>query len=208
MELNWFWEALLIFFVGTFILRVGGRKSISQMTMAQIVVMIGLGSLIIQPITGRGLLITFLAALVLVVVMVIVEYFEVKVDMLENIFSGKAVMIVENGQPIIKDLKKQRLSIDRVEMRLRQAGITSMEDVLYATIEVNGELGYELKDNKKPVVKEDLDKLMNEISLLKAALGINTDNQGGQNQNQAQNQKNNIFKEVKTKQFEGDGKEP
>lgn len=31
MELDWIWKSILIFFVGTFILRIGGRKSISQM---------------------------------------------------------------------------------------------------------------------------------------------------------------------------------
>jgi uncharacterized membrane protein YcaP (DUF421 family) len=35
MELNCIWQTILIFFVGTFILRVGGRKSISQMTISQ-----------------------------------------------------------------------------------------------------------------------------------------------------------------------------
>lgn len=65
MELNWIWQSILIFIVGTFILRVGGRKSISQMTISQTIVMIGLGSLLIQPVTGKGLLITFVVAFIL-----------------------------------------------------------------------------------------------------------------------------------------------
>ncbi|WP_291299959.1 YetF domain-containing protein [Desulfosporosinus sp. BICA1-9] len=38
---------------------------------------------------------------------------------------------------------------------MRQVGISSIEDVQYGTIEVSGQLGYSLKDNKKPLTKED-----------------------------------------------------
>ncbi|EPY2276972.1 DUF421 domain-containing protein [Clostridium sporogenes] len=200
MDLNWIWQAILIFIVGTFILRVGGRKSISQMTISQTIVMIGLGSLLIQPVSGRGLLITFLIALILTVLMIITEYLEIKVDFLETLFSGKAVIVVENGKPNIKNLKKLRMSIDRLETRLRQAGISSIEDVKYATIEVSGQLGYELKDNKKPITQEDFIKLMSEVSQMKTMIINNT--------TPKLNEKNNIFQEINSEKFERNKNEP
>ncbi|MVX65364.1 DUF421 domain-containing protein [Clostridium chromiireducens] len=46
------------------------------------------------------------------------------------------------------------MTIDRLETRLRQAGISStissINDVKYVTIEVSGQLGYELKYDKEP----------------------------------------------------------
>jgi uncharacterized membrane protein YcaP (DUF421 family) len=202
MNLDWIWHAILIFFVGTFILRIGGRKSISQMTIAQTIVMIGLGSLLIQPITGNGLFITFLAALILSILMIITEYLEVKVDFLENLFSGKSIMVVENGVPNIKNLKKLRLSIDKLETRLRQAGISSITDVKYATIEVSGQLGYELMDNKKPLSKEDFNSLMSEICQMKDMIVNSKPADNSKNEN------NNIFQEINNKKFEGNKKEP
>lgn len=202
MNLDWIWQAALIFIVGTFILRLGGRKSISQMTISQTIVMIGLGSLLIQPVTGRGLLITFLVAFILTVLMMISEYLEVKVDFLETLFTGKSVIVIENGKPNIKNLAKLRLSIDKLETRLRQVGISSIEDVKYATIEVSGQLGYELKDNKKPLTQEDFKKLISEISQIKAMVGSNM------NKNSNQNEKNNIFEEINNKKYEGNKNEP
>ncbi|WP_291637977.1 DUF421 domain-containing protein [Clostridium sp.] len=202
MELNWIWQTILIFIVGTFIIRVGGRKSLSQMSISQTIVMIGLGSLLIQPVAGKGLLITFLVAFILTLLMMITEYIEVKVDFLETIFSGKAVMVIENGEPIIKNLRKIRLSIDKLEIRLRLAGISSIEDVKYATIEVSGQIGYELKDNKKPLTQEEFLKLMSEISQLKAVVGNYINTQTNQEQN------NNIFEEINSKKYEGDKNEP
>jgi len=217
MDLSWIWHAILIFIVGTIILRIGGRKSISQMTIGQTIVMIGLGSLLIQPVSGKGLLVTFAVALLLTLLLVITEYIEIKVDILETVFSGKAVIVIENGEVNIKNLKKLRLSIDKLETRLRQAGISSIDDVQYATIEVSGQLGYELKDHKKPLTKGDLMMLMEEISLIKQAvrsgmgydpnLNQNLNLKSNQNQNQNQNQ-NNIFSEINSKMFEGNKKEP
>ncbi len=196
MELNWAWQATLIFFVGTIILRVGGRKSISQMTIAQVIVMIGLGSLLIQPVAGKGLFITFAVAFLMTVLMIFTEYLELKVDFFENIFTGKAVVVIEDGKPNIKSLRKLRLSIDMLETRLRQSGISSIEDVKYATLEVSGQLGYELKDNKKPITKEDFSALMAEIWQIQQVIGQNT-------KLPEKSQNNNIFEEIKAKKFEG-----
>ncbi|KMT22529.1 DUF421 domain-containing protein [Clostridium cylindrosporum] len=200
MDLNWIWQATLIFIVGTFILRIGGRKSISQMTISQTIVMIGLGSLLIQPVSGKGLLITFLVALVLTILMMLTEYLEVKIDFLETLFSGKSVIVIENGKLNMKNLRKLRMSIDKLETRLRQAGISSIEDIQYATIEVSGQIGYELKNNKKPITQEDLAKIMNEISQLKTLISSSSNSQPAIS--------NNIFEEINTKKFEGNRNEP
>lgn len=200
MELGWLLKSILIFVVGTFILRLGGRKSISQMTISQTIVMIGLGSLLVQPVAEKGLLVTFAVALTLVILMVISEFLQIKLDMLETIFSGKAVIVIEDGILKLENLKKLRLTVDKLETRLRQVGITSIDDVKHATIEVSGQLGYELKDNKKPLTREDFMILMDGILEFKDGLLINESNNN--------NPKNNIFKEITENKFEGDINEP
>ncbi|WP_161223038.1 DUF421 domain-containing protein [Clostridium beijerinckii] len=172
------------------------------MTISQTVVMIGLGSLLIQPITGNGLFITFLAALLLSCLMVLMEYLEIKVDFLETLFSGKAVIVIENGKLNITNMRKLRLTIDRLETRLRQAGISSIDDVKYATIEVSGQIGYELKDDKKPLTREDFRILVSEISEMKKVIEFNM-----MKQNKT-SEKNNIFQEISSKKFEGNKREP
>lgn len=200
MELDWIWKVVIIFFVGTFILRVGGRKSISQMTISQTIVMIGLGSLLVQPLAGKGLIITLLSAFFITLVMVITEYVEIKFDFLENLFIGKSVIVIEDGNINLDNLKKIRLSIDMLETRLRQVGISSIDDVKYATIEVSGQLGYELKENKKPITKGELQKLSNDIYELKKYISNNLILQS--------DNKNNIFTEIETRKFEGNENEP
>jgi uncharacterized membrane protein YcaP (DUF421 family) len=180
-DLNWIWQTVLIFYGGRIILRFGGRKSISQMTITQVVVMIGFGSLLIQPIAGKDIFRTLAVGLIITLMMIITEYLEMKFDILETISTGKAKIVIENGILNIKNLRKLRMSVDRLETRLRQSGISSIEDVKYATIEVSGQLGYELNENKKPITKEDFNLLMSEISQLKKFIGMNTNLHANEN---------------------------
>lgn len=154
------WQTVGVIVLGTLLLRIAGRKSISQMTMAQVVVMIGIGTLLIQPISGHGYWPTFVFALILVAGMMVIEYLGLKSNIFETIITGKSVLVIENGQLILKNMRRLRLTTDKLEMRLRQAGISSISDVEWATIEVSGNLGYQLKLEKQPATKEDIQRLI------------------------------------------------
>lgn len=199
MELGWIWKSGLIFIIGTLILRLGGRKSISQMTISQTIVMIGLGSLLVQPVANKGLFVTFGAALILVILMLVSEFLQVKLDFVETFVSGKAIVVVEDGILDIKELKKIRLTVDQLETRLRQVGIDSIKDLKYATIEVSGQLGYELKEEKKPLTQGDFLSIMEEFySIDKQQINKKLEEKG----------KNDIFEEINQEKFEGNDKEP
>ncbi len=56
MDINWIWQTLLIFVVGVLLLRISGRRSISQMKIPEtVIMMVAIGTLLIQPVTGKGL---------------------------------------------------------------------------------------------------------------------------------------------------------
>lgn len=164
MNLHWIWQTILIFIVGVFLLRISGRKSISQMTIPETVIMIAIGTLLIQPVTGMGIGITFGVATILVITLLITEVLQLKSDRLETLITGKALPVIENGMIHEKNLRKLRLTVDKLEARLRQAGIANITDLQYATIEINGRIGYQLKPEKQPATKEDLQKLIQTLS--------------------------------------------
>ncbi|GAA4061204.1 hypothetical protein GCM10022410_05320 [Amphibacillus indicireducens] len=130
--------------------------------------------------------------------MIATEYIEMKFDLTETISTGKAKIVIENGQLNIANLKKLRMSVDRLETRLRQSGITSIEDVKHATIEFSGLLGYELQEDKQAATKAEIKELLDEITHLKQALGVMM------KPAKQERQSSNIFTEVKNKQFEGE----
>jgi uncharacterized membrane protein YcaP (DUF421 family) len=169
MDLNWIWKSILIVLAGTLLLRIAGRKSISQMTLAQTVIMIGIGSLLIQPLAGKNIWTTIIVGAILVVTLVVMELLQVKFDKVEKFITGRAKVLINNGNLDEKGLKKVRLTVDQLEMKLRQNNVSSLQDVKWATLEPNGQIGFELKEEAKPALNKDirlLQQQMNQILML------------------------------------------
>ena len=160
MDLSFIWQSFLLIMAGILLLRIAGRKSISQMTLAQTVVMVSIGTIIVQPIVGKSVIKAIIGAAIFVTSLVILEYLQLKFNILEKFITGKSKIVIENGALNIKNLKKLRLTVDQLEMRLRNQGITKIEDVKMATIEPNGLLGYELNDHAKPLTIGEFQKLL------------------------------------------------
>ncbi|MCJ8008778.1 DUF421 domain-containing protein [Lederbergia wuyishanensis] len=160
MDLDMIWKVLVIFAIGTLFLRISGRKTISQMTMPEAIIMIAFGTMLIQPVTSKSIWTTMIVGAIFILALVVTELIQVKSDLLETIISGKSVVVVEKGKLNEKSLKKLRLTVDKLEERLRQLGIASINDLEMVTVEVNGKLGYTLKPEKQPATKEDIQALI------------------------------------------------
>ncbi|WP_420976490.1 DUF421 domain-containing protein [Bacillus vallismortis] len=159
--MNFAWQALILIVSGIILLRISGRKSISQMTLAQTVVMISIGTIIVQPIIETSLWKTLVAASIFTVALILMEWFQVKANWMEKFLTGKAKLVIEDGKLHVENMKKLRLTVDQLEMRIRIHGVSSIKDIKHATIEANGQIGYELQDDKKPLTMGDFKKLMN-----------------------------------------------
>ncbi|MGQ9010185.1 DUF421 domain-containing protein [Bacillus stercoris] len=180
--MNFTWESLVLIVAGVILLRISGRKSIAQMTSTQTVVMISIGTIIVQPIIEYSLFKTLIAAAIFTITLIVMEWIQMKSNIIEKMLTGKAKIVIENGQLHIENLKKMRLTADQLEMQLRLHGVTAIQDVKIATLEANGQLGIELTDDAKPLTVRDLKKLIHPDF-------INKDGQ-------AQSGNQNIFDEV------------
>lgn len=153
------WKALVLIIVGMLVLRLVSRKSISQMTIPTTIAMISIGTIIVQPIADHSILITIVAAAVFIIVLILVEWLQVRWNAFERLIKGPAVIVIAEGQLQPKNLRKLRLTVDELEMSLRGQGISRLSDVKTATIEPNGQLGYELQDSAKPVTMAQVEAL-------------------------------------------------
>ncbi|MFD1018281.1 DUF421 domain-containing protein [Thalassobacillus hwangdonensis] len=158
--MNFILQSIIMVFAGILLLRIAGRKSISQMTLAQTVVMISIGSIIIQPIIETSVWRTIIAASIFVGALILMEYLQVRFNFIEKFITGKSKIVIENGELNVDNLKKLRFTVDQLEMRLRQQGISNMKDIKTATLEPNGQLGYELIPEARPLTVGEFKKLM------------------------------------------------
>lgn len=153
-------KCCLIVVAGILLLRMSGRKSISQMTIGSTVVMLMIGSVLASPITTNGLWSMAVIVAVAIGTLVAIEVLELKSKVVARFISGRALLVIENGEIITDNLRRLRIPIDKLHMRLRLVGINDVSVVKKATIEVNGQLGYELIDEAKPMTKAQFHTIM------------------------------------------------
>ncbi|MBP1895939.1 hypothetical protein PAEVO_15870 [Paenibacillus sp. GM2FR] len=184
------WKSLVLIIFGMLMLRISGRKSISQMTIPTTITMISIGTIIVQPIANESILLTIVAAIVFISVLILVEILQVRWNRFEKWIKGPAIVVIEGGQLVIHNMKKLRLTVDALEMKLRQQGISKLSDVKTATIEPNGQLGYELHDSAKPVTLSQLENLLSKyLNGIVSGSDALTPN--------LQNQETDLFNEIK-----------
>lgn len=199
MDFNWIWQAALIVVIGTFLLRIAGRKTISQMTLAETVLMISIGTLLIQPVTSKSVWLSFAVGAVLVITLLVMEYGQLKSDGLEKMITGKSKVLIENGTLNEKTMAKMRITVDQLEMNLRQKNVKSISDIEWATLEPSGKLGFTLKQHAQPATKKDIRQLQDSINqLLTTQMQLKQLTQSLSDTNMQFDQAN-IFKEVKDK---------
>ncbi|MCM3781557.1 DUF421 domain-containing protein [Neobacillus mesonae] len=191
MNLYWeeLWKSLLLILFGMLLLRISGRKSISQMTIPTTITMISIGTIIVQPIANENILITGIAAIVFILVLILVEFLQVRWNGFEKWIKGPAIIVIDDGQLELHNLKRLRLTVDALEMKLRLKGISKISDVKTATIEPNGQLGYELQDWAKPVTAAQIENLLS-----KYFYGVESGSEV--TKSNSENQETNLFNEI------------
>nr|WP_242061888.1 YetF domain-containing protein [Cytobacillus firmus] len=162
--------------------------------------MIAVGSLIIQPVGDRNIWITMVITFLMVLTLISIEYVVLRSNALETFIYGKSLLVVENGQINEGNLKKLRLTVDMLEVRMRQQNIPHFSDLKWATIESNGQLGYMLKSDKQYATKED-------IQMLKSLIESNQSNSRNEISKTQPSASDNIFTEVKNRKHKEKPKE-
>ncbi|MEK4663183.1 DUF421 domain-containing protein [Priestia sp. FSL H7-0729] len=163
--MDWIWKSVLLVLIGMILLRIAGRKSISQMSVATTVIMISIGTTIVQPIANHELGKAIGSASVFILTLLVVEQLQLKFNIFERLMSGSSKIVVEDGKVIIPNLKRMRYTMDQLEMHMRQNGITSVDDLETATVEPNGQLGYVLKRHARPVTIGDLEEILRSYAI-------------------------------------------
>ncbi|WP_339236180.1 DUF421 domain-containing protein [Paenibacillus sp. FSL R5-0517] len=197
--MDWIWKSVLLVLIGMILLRIAGRKSISQMSVATTVIMISIGTTIVQPIANHELGKAIGSASIFIVTLLVVEQLQLKFNIFERLMSGSSKMVVEDGKVIIPNLKRMRYTMDQLEMHMRQNGITSVDDLESATVEPNGQLGYVLKRHARPVTIGDLEEILRSYAMTGSSSATAEPKQQQNNSSNSSTHNNNstdIFQEV------------
>lgn len=156
-------KPIVLYIVAVFLLRITGRRSIAQMTISQTILMLSLGHIIVEPFADKDIKKTVIVAIILTIMLIIFEIAEYYSKRLEKVLIGKEKVIITDGIIDKENMKKLRLTGAELYSRLRQKGIKKIQDVKKATLEPNGELGFELTKAAEPITVKDMEYILNKI---------------------------------------------
>jgi uncharacterized membrane protein YcaP (DUF421 family) len=160
--MNYIWESVAIVFTGFCLIRIAGKKTVNEMSGLEIITILTIGSTTGHAISETGLIKTILALCAVVALLIFIQFLTTKFNMIERVLIGKSTPVIKDGKIIPNNLKKLRITVDQLEAKLRENGISSITDVKNASIEITGQIGYELMKHAKPVTIGDLETILNQ----------------------------------------------
>ncbi len=139
-------------------LRLMGKRQIGQLQPAELVITILLSEMAATPMQDNDIpmLNTLVSISVLTALEIIMSALSLKSSRLRNLLQGHSVIVVKDGVPDEKQLRRLRFSVDDLLEALRQKDVFDISQVKYAVAETDGSLSVLLKSEDQPLTAADM----------------------------------------------------
>lgn len=137
-------RAVVLYVFIVFVMRVIGRRELSSMTPFDLVLLIILGDAIQQGLTQDDYSVTgaILAVATIATLQVLTSYLSYRSKKARTVLEGDPIVLVDHGQIVQGNLKRERMTEDEVAEEMRQQQIASLDEVEWAIIEANGSISF------------------------------------------------------------------
>ena len=137
-------RAIFVFGFLYLLLRVMGRRELSSLSPADLVLLIVLGDAVQQGLTQDDYSLTgaVLAVGTIALLQVGTSYVNFKFPRMRAILDGEPLVIVQDGTFIKRNMDRERLTEADVVEAARRESIASMDEVAWAVIETSGQISF------------------------------------------------------------------
>ncbi|GBF35310.1 hypothetical protein DCCM_4433 [Desulfocucumis palustris] len=151
-------RTVFIYFVLLLIIRMMGKREISQLSPFDFVVAIMIADLAVIPLHSTGIAMWhgIVPLIILALLEVLLSYFALHSFFLRRLLDGRPQIVIRNGCILKSELRKARYNLDDLMAQLRDSGYPNVEDVEVGILETSGKLSVIPKSQKRPVTPEDL----------------------------------------------------
>lgn len=140
------WEriirAVLVYAFVVVALRLAGKREIGALNPFDLVVLLFLSNILQNSIIGNDLSVTggIVGAATLLSLNYFVQRFLINHLRVERTFEGEATPLIENGQVLHDNLKKELLTVEELLIAVHKQGILELSDVEKALLETDGNI--------------------------------------------------------------------
>lgn len=150
-------RAVVLYLLLIIIIRLMGKRQLSEMEPSEFVVSLLIADLASIPMQDNE--IPLLSGVVPILTIMSFELIFSALSMrslrIRRILCGSPVMLMEHGRILERNLRRTRITVDELLEMLRQSGITDLQQVWQAILETNGQLSIVSRADSVPASAKD-----------------------------------------------------
>ena len=137
-------RAAIAFFFIFIVTRAIGRRELAGLEPFDLILLIVLGDLIQQGVTQDDYSITRAIVVVatLATLTALTAWVSFRFRRLRPVLEGEPIVLVQDGRPIERNLRRERLHLNELEAEARLQQIGSISDVRWAVLETSGKISF------------------------------------------------------------------
>lgn len=140
-------------------IRLMGKRQIGQLEPSELVLSLLIADLAAVPMQDFGipLIMGMIPILTLLCLSTILSVLTVKSIRFRALLCSRPSIVIQDGEILIREMVKNRFTVDELMEELRVAGITDLSSVKYAVLETTGRISVVPKAEERPVTLRDMD---------------------------------------------------
>jgi uncharacterized membrane protein YcaP (DUF421 family) len=145
-------RAAAIYFFMLFLFRIAGKRSVTEMSSFEFVLLLIVGEATQQAILGKDYSVTnaFLVIATLIAINIGLSLLKLRSHHAKRLFDGTPLVIVEHGRPLKDLMKKVRVVEDDIMAAAREfQGLERMDQIKFAVLETSGIISIVPQDEEK-----------------------------------------------------------
>jgi uncharacterized membrane protein YcaP (DUF421 family) len=135
-------RATVVFFFVFLVTRVVGRRELSQLEPFDLILLVVVGDLVQQGVTQSDESVT--GALIVIstiaLLSIAVSWISFRSRRVRTITEGEPIVLVQDGRPIERNMRRERITLEDIQEEARQAQISSVADLRWAILEDGGRI--------------------------------------------------------------------
>jgi uncharacterized membrane protein YcaP (DUF421 family) len=126
------------------LMRVMGRRELASLEPFDLILLIVVGDALQQGLTQDDYSVTGAVLVVgtFAILQVATSWISYRFPKARTVLEGEPLIVVENGNPIARNLKRERLTIEEIAEAARMQQIGRLDEVQWAVLERNGQLTF------------------------------------------------------------------
>jgi uncharacterized membrane protein YcaP (DUF421 family) len=135
--------AVIYFFI-LLATRITGRRELNSLEPYDIIVLVVLGDLVQQAVTQSDNSVTgaIIVISTLMLLSVLTGWLGFSSRRARRVLEGEPMILVQDGKPVERNLRRERITIDEVAAEARLQQLASLEDVRWAVLETDGQISF------------------------------------------------------------------